>query len=152
MLEVKLDSKEVMKYLHKLDDKLIINSNNQIKKLTKTGLNIAKSLAPIDTGELRENIISNYYKSGNSYIGIIESKPIDGISYNIYQEFGIGQSGANNKIHPRAKSTFKNPIEGVSYSDELLGFGAQPFIYPTYVYLTKTFVDNIDDAINEVMR
>ena len=152
MLEISLDSKKVIKYLNKVSKQTITRVDKQIDELSKTGKGMAKSLAPVDTGALKSSIISRTENKDDLYIGYVISQPIAGVAYNIYQEFGTGLQGNSNAIHPRAKSNLKNPVEGISYNSSINGFGAQPFMYPTFVYLEKAFSNNISKTMEKVIR
>lgn len=54
------------------------------------GVELAQYNAPIDTGKLRDNIVGEVeYNARTGWItGIITSNPIDGLPYNIWQEYG----------------------------------------------------------------
>lgn len=152
MLDIKVDSKKAIAFLRTRNDRIIAETETAVRELTTIGHNLAQSFAPVDTGKLRENIMKKVTRSGSEVTGIVTSNPINGVPYNWYQELGTGQSGAMNVIHERAKSSEKNPSDGFIYNEGITGFGAQPFMYPTYKYLEQNVGRRIQEAVQEGLK
>ncbi len=121
---------------HKQVDK---NIGLELKRVYKIGQSYAKSIAPYDTGKLASSIYYDVEKTTKGYYAYLISLPIGGVPYNVYQEYGTGLSGALNLIHPRAKSTLKDTYTKMSYNINYLGFGSQPFMFPTANLIAKLF-------------
>ena len=85
------------------------------------------------------SIYDDVEKTTKGYYAYLISLLIGGVPYNVYQEYGTGLSGALNLIHPRAKSTLKDTYTKMSYNINYLGFGSQPFMFPTANLIAKLF-------------
>lgn len=152
MLKIEVDSKKAIKFLRTRTGHIMGETEAAMKELTAIGHSLAQSFAPVDTGKLRENITKKVTRSGIEVTGTITSGSINGVPYNWYQELGTGQMGAMNVIHERARSTDKNPADGFTYSESVTGFGAQPFMYPTYKYLEQNVGKRMSEAVREGLK
>lgn len=150
-MKIIIDVSKANKFLDSGNKRIRLGVTSIIKSSTKLGLNLAKQLAPVDTGALISNITMKTYKKGNTQHGEIKSGAIGGVPYNIYQEYGTGMSGANKLLHPRAKGSPINPRNDLTFNTGISGFGAQPFMYPTFIYLSDKIGQDVDKLIEEVI-
>lgn len=136
----------VERLLKKLD-KLGGNSEEVLyKNLQKQGELVkgeAKTLCPVDTGDLRKSI----RKSTKRYKGKIVAKVYTNSDHAIYVEFGTGKKG-------EASNTNSN-VE-VTYKQDWSGMEAQPYLYPALKNnedrVMKNIKENLKEAIREVAR
>lgn len=136
----------VERLLKKLD-KLGGNSEEVLyKNLQKQGELVkgeAKTLCPVDTGDLRKSI----RKSTKRYKGKIVAKVYTNSDHATYVEFGTGKKG-------EASNTNSN-VE-VTYKQDWSGMEAQPYLYPALKNnedrVIKNIKENLKEAIREVAR
>ena len=136
----------VERLLKKLD-KLGGNSEEVLyKNLQKQGELVkgeAKTLCPVDTGDLRKSI----RKSTKRYKGKIVAKVYTNSDHAAYVEFGTGKRG-------EASNTNSN-VE-VTYKQDWSGMEAQPYLYPALKNnedrVMKNIKENLKEAIREVAR
>ena len=136
----------VERLLKKLD-KLGGNSEEVLyKTLQKQGELVkseAKTLCPVDTGDLRKSI----RKSTKRYKGKIVARVYTNSDHAAYVEFGTGKRG-------EASNTNSN-VE-VTYKQDWSGMEAQPYLYPALKNnedrVMKNIKENLKEAIREVVR
>lgn len=93
----------------------------------------AKELCPVDTGQLRASLHTDYKREGGKHIGAVKTN----VEYAPYVEFGTGPAG---------DGTYPYPISGLSYKSDpwlgnipgvgprmIRGQRAQPFLYPALI-------------------
>lgn len=90
-----------------------------VKVATMNVLATAKSLCPVDTGNLRNGLHMSVAEKGNVVIGRVNND----IEYAMFVEFGTGARGESSD-YPRADKL------GLSYRPDWKGQVAQPFMYP----------------------
>lgn len=112
---------------------------NGVKKTTYDCQKEAKKNAPVDTGNLRLNIHAKVKESENSVTGAVEPT----MEYSVYPEFGTGQKGMSSSI--------EKP-EGISYSTNISGQEAQPYMYPAYVQQREKMVPNIKKELDKILK
>lgn len=108
---------KLMSKLTKIGKNSTLELENSMKKNIKLVQAEAKTLCPVDTGELRNSIVSDAYKRGNEVIGEVYTHS----DHAAYVEFGTGQVG---------ESTNTNTKVDVSYREDWVGMEAQPYMYP----------------------
>lgn len=136
------DISEIDQLLKELDKK-----GKDIKKGIKNGVTrttyncqaMAKRLAPVKTGQLREEIHAKVKEEGETVTGTVE--PV--AEYSSYPEFGTGQRGMASKI--------ERP-EGIHYSANWKGQDAQPYMYPSYLYQKDKLLPNIKKELNKILK
>ena len=97
----------------------------------------AKLLCPVDTGELRNSIMTKVEASGDRVIGKVYTNK----EYAPYVEFGTGSRG---------EASYDGPVD-VSYNMQWAGHPAQPYLYPALKNNEEIVVSNIKrDIANEI--
>lgn len=122
----------LQKKLNKLSD---VDITNIVKKATVFVQGQAKTLAPVDTGQLRSSIHTEVKKDGKTVIGRVYTNN----DHAVYVEFGTGQRGASSQID--------RPIN-VTYKQDWAGMIAQPYLYPAL----KGSKKYIDYLINQGLK
>ena len=105
----------------------------------------AKTLCPVDLGDLRNSISTKVEKSSTGVKGVIFTNS----DHAAYQEFGTGQRGSESPSPPKSDAD-------LSYREDWTGIKAQPFLYPAlknneYKVRDKVRKD-LQKAIKEVAR
>lgn len=91
----------------------------------------AKLLCPVDSGELRNSIMTKVETSNNSVIGKVYTNK----EYASYVEFGTGSRG---------EASYDGEVD-VTYNTEWAGQPAQPYLYPA-------LKNNEDEVIRNIQR
>lgn len=136
----------VERLLKKLD-KLGGNSEEVLyKTLQKQGELVkseAKTLCPVDTGDLRKSI----RKSTKRYKGKIVARVYTNSDHAAYVEFGTGKRGETSNTNSNVEVTYKQDWSGIE---------AQPYLYPSLKNnedrVMKNIKENLKKAIREVAR
>lgn len=132
----------VEKLLNKLD-RLGGNSEEVLyKSLQKQGELVkseAKTLCPVDTGDLRKSI----RKRTKRYKGKIISSVYTNSDHAAYVEFGTG-------IRGEASNTNSN-VE-VAYKQDWNGIEAQPYLYPALKNQEDKIMKNIKNDVKKAIR
>lgn len=136
----------VERLLKKLD-KLGGNSEEVLyKTLQKQGELVkseAKTLCPVDTGDLRKSI----RKSTKRYKGKIVARVYTNSDHAAYVEFGTGKRGETSNTNSNVEVTYKQNWSGIE---------AQPYLYPSLKNnedrVMKNIKENLKKAIREVAR
>lgn len=131
-------SKELQAKLMRMAE---IELDKAMKKATLVVQGSAKELAPVDTGDLRGSIRTKVTETPNSSItGHIYS----GLEYAPYVEFGTGTRGEASNL---------NDSVDVSYSPDVQGQPAQPYLYPA-LDNNRKIVSKIlgEDLIKEIRK
>jgi HK97 gp10 family phage protein len=89
---VKLDTKRLDQIVRNLDG----NTERAIKRIAFQVEGYAKTLAPVDTGALRNSINTERIDKDTYWVG-------DGVEYGIYQEFGTYRMAAHPFLIPAAE-------------------------------------------------
>lgn len=112
-----------IKNLDKLTAKLNNMSKMEVDKAMNDALKIvhgqAKTLAPVDKGDLAESIHMDKKKTPNG----LEGRVYTNLEYAMYVEFGTGIRG---------NGSYPYNIEGIelAYKEDWKGMKAQPYMYP----------------------
>lgn len=118
-------------------DKLGGDVDEAIEKGTRGAARIvndaAKMSCPVDTGQLRESLHTDYRREGNVHIGAV----VTNVEHAAYVEFGTG---------PVGNGTYPYPVQGLRYKADpwlgkipevglrmIHGQKAQPFLYPALI-------------------
>ena len=105
--------------LQSLDVSIDTALTTAMKQGTKKVQAAAKLLCPVDTGSLRESIVTEVEKEGSTIVGTVSTNK----EYAAYVEFGTGRRGEQSPSPP------KYPL-GSGYRQDWPGMSARPFMYP----------------------
>lgn len=117
------------------------NVNRAIRESTALVEHTAKSLARVDTGQMKGSIHGFVREERNAIVGIVYC----GAEHGIYNEFGTGRAGQSSN-HPKAGEL------GITHDPDWSGMTAQPFMYPGLNRNRGRITRAINDAIKEDMR
>ena len=102
-----------IKNLDRLQKKLNLLSDtditNVVRKATVFVHGQAKSLAPVDNGDLRSSIHMEVKKEGKAVIGRVFTNN----DHAVYNEFGTGQRGASSPIEAPVALTYRMDWAGI---------------------------------------
>jgi HK97 gp10 family phage protein len=102
----------------------------------------AKELCPVDSGELRDSIVSEAKKlSAIEIEGTVTTQK----DYALAVEFGTGQQGASS-------SELAQLGISVPHDNDIVGRAPTPFMYPAYILNRDTGLDNIKERITNNIR
>ena len=87
-IRFEVDKENLRLFLEDVPSKVRRNTLEMISDVTITGLAHAYAASPVDTGALRDNMGYDVVTSGENIVGTIYSNAIDGLPYNVWQEFG----------------------------------------------------------------
>lgn len=125
--------------LNKLDS-LGKNSTKVVAKavgeITKKVQGDAKDLVPVDTGQLRNSIVTAVEEKEDTIIGIVSTNSDNAA----YVEFGTGQRGKASDIESKKEMD-------ISYKEDWAGMAAQPFMYPAIKQNEEYIKEAIKGAI-----
>ena len=125
----------------KLNQLSEVDLTNIVKKATTFVQGQAKTLAPVDTGELRRSIHTEVKKENKAIVGRVYTNN----DHAVYVEFGTGQRGAESPID--------RPIN-VTYKQDWAGMSAQPYLYPALKgsekYIDYLVNQGIKDKLNSI--
>jgi HK97 gp10 family phage protein len=112
-----------------------------VQKATQLVHGQAKSLAPADTGLLRESIHMSVKNKTNS----IEGRVYTNTEYAAYVEFGTGESG---------NGSYPYEVEGLNlaYKDGWGGMAAQPYMYPALHQHKKTIETMLKQGVHSTLK
>jgi HK97 gp10 family phage protein len=117
--------------------------NEVIKATSKGAKRIqgqAKLLCSVDTGRLRNSIVTN---QGIDEKGIWATVSTN-VFYAPYIEFGTGQKGESSPSPP------KSPKD-ISYRADWTGVKARPYLYPAFKTCERTVLDEIARAVQQAI-
>lgn len=131
------------KLLSKLNS-LGVNGEKVLEKSIRKNINFvkgeAKTLCPVDTGELRNSINSKVEKDSSGIAATVSTN----LEYAAYQEFGTGQRG---------ESSGPPKYDGsLSYRQDWKGIPAQPFIYPALKNNEDRILEDIKGDLKTEIR
>ncbi len=151
--------KNIDKLLKKLDS-LNINSKQELKKSMERNIRMvqgeAKLLCPVDTGGLRNSIITNVKETSQGITATVST------NYEIapYVEFGTGRKGETTSVadkypgplsYKQDKWKVNIPDVGVRWIE---GQPAQPYLYPALKnneeLVKKNIASDLEKKIREV--
>lgn len=145
-VEFKVDGlNKVINRLNDMSDKGIGVLTEQYKREAEAIAKDARSLAPTDTGYLRENIFSRVYQENNVVVGEVYSD----VEYAGYVELGTGKVGESAGLQREGVALAYRQTPWV-YQDEegkwhyTHGMMPQPFLYPA--------MKNHEDRIKELTK
>lgn len=127
---------KLLKKLNSLGDNINAGIVKGVSDATKKVQGDAKDLAPVDTGELRNLIISQVAVGENEVTGIVSSTA----EYGMYLEFGTGQRGKNSDIPS------KQDLD-IAYKEDWSGIPAQPYMYPAMKQNEEYIKDTIAASV-----
>lgn len=126
-------------------NKLGVNAHKEVKKSMAKNIKLvqgeAKTLCPVDSGDLRQSIYTKTEVGSTSIMGIVYTN----MKYAAYQEFGTGQAGASSPSPP------KSP-ENLAYREDWQGIPAQPYMYPALKNNEDKVVKNIKGDLKTAIR
>lgn len=120
---------------------------NLVGDTARTVEQIAKSMAPVDTGDLKNSIAVRFENALTAIIG-------PGVEYGTYQEFGTGSRGEFNgqayEIKPKAGGVLAFRVNGrlVITRKPVMhpGVKAQPYMRPALLQALQPFTDTLLEA------
>ena len=127
----------------RLDDLDTIFQSRAIERAVQRGCitvqAAAKLLCPVDSGELRNSIMTKVEVSNNNVIGKVYTNK----EYAPYVEFGTGSRG---------EASYDGEVD-VTYNTEWAGQPAQPYLYPALKNNEDEVIRNIQrDIVKEIRR
>lgn len=138
-----------VKNIDSLKLKLKLISDMDLKKTMGKALTMvhgeAKTLAPVDTGELSESIHMEQKKTQEGR----EGRVFTNLEYAMYVEFGTGQKG---------NGSYPYDIDGLklAYKEDWVGMVAQPYMYPALKNnekaIKKLFKEDTKDKLISVCK
>lgn len=136
-----LGAKALAKQLSDLPDTVRENIGMTIEKQVKRGVRVARTLVPVDTGELKGWITGRVEKTANGIYGIIDAAP-DTKEAQIKAravEFGRakGRIGTGTRLKTAAQTGATT---------------GQPYIRTTQAYLSKSYRSAVKRAINKAAK
>ena len=111
-----------------------------IRKWTEYVRGEAVDLCPVDTGELQQSIRATVEKYPEP-TGIVYTNK----DYAMYVEFGTGRRGAET-------SSKASPDVPVTYSEQINGQEAQPFMYPALNNNRERVLNGIKEDLRKGMK
>ena len=166
-----MDIEKLVEELDNAEKKCEENTMKTIKRLTLNVADDAKMLCVVDTGHLRENILTRSMIDGNELIGEVFCD----VEYAPYVEFGTGRVGASYNLdregldlHYRMTPwlipvTALSPEDAKNYGFEpiiengkvkgYLCFGAKPhpFLYPAMKNNEDYIVEELGNCVMEII-
>ncbi len=140
---------ELAKKLAKLGgtDTAISNGTREAARIVN---NSAKELCPVDNGDLRASLHTDYKREGSKHIGSV----LTNVEYAAYVEFGTGPKGNGTYtyelpggIHYKADK-WRGKIPGVGWR-MISGQKAQPYLYPALINNREAILECYKRAIQQ---
>jgi HK97 gp10 family phage protein len=131
--------------LSKMKNIANFNTLKAMNDATKVVHAQAKTLAPVDTGNLKGSIHMEVKNKKEK----IEGRVYTNLQYAPYVEFGTGIKG---------NGSYPYSIEGLelAYKEDWAGMPAQPYMYPALKnnekYIKKLFKSDIKDNLNKICK
>lgn len=153
-----MSDNSLSKFLNKLNN-LEIDTINSVKRTVEKNIREvvqadAKSLCPVDDGDLRESIKVKTKIEDNSITGIVYTNN----EYAAYVEFGTGKVGENTPVgdkypgplsYKQDKWLVNIPDVGPRWID---GQPAQPYLYPAIKNNKEKILENIKSDVKKAMK
>lgn len=124
-----LGAKKLAKQLSDLPDTVRDNIGNTIGKQVKRGVRVARTLVPVDTGQLKGWITGRVEKTDNGVYGIIDAAP------------------DTKKAQQKARAVEFGRTKGNRGTTD-----AKPYIRTTQSYLAKSYRSAVRRAINKAAK
>ena len=146
MILIKSNIKELSVTLNKLPSKIKKGYFSSIQQTTKLGEGIAKSLAPIKRGVLREGIYSRIFKDRAEL-----RSGVSGFPYN----FWVNQTSPFEVLHFRRRNPFFKVPQDVVYGQSAVSPSGRNIVWtgmPAYMDVTAQIMDkNLIESINNTI-
>ena len=137
--------------LSNVDDELLDICEREVKMIE----NEAKTLCPVDTGNLRNSISSQVEKTADGVLGVVFTNS----EYAQYIEFGTGLVGQNNPCESAQELGITYKQEGWVYTPDggssfyyTEGQPPKPFMYPALKNNEDKVVQNIAKEIENILK
>lgn len=124
-----LGAKKLARQLADLPDTVRDNIGNTINKQVKRGVRVARTLVPVDTGQLKGWITGRVEKTDNGVYGIIDAAP------------------DTKKAQQKARAVEFGRTKGNRGTTD-----ANPYIRTTQSYLAKSYRSAVKRAINKAAK
>lgn len=124
-----LGTKKLARQLSDLPDTVRDNIGNTIGKQVKRGVRVARTLVPVDTGQLKGWITGRVEKTDNGVYGIIDAAP------------------DTKKAQQKARAVEFGRTKGNRGTTD-----ANPYIRTTQSYLAKSYRSAVNRAINKAAK
>jgi hypothetical protein len=124
-----LGAKKLARQLADLPDTVRDNIGNTINKQVKRGVRVARTLVPVDTGQLKGWITGRVEKTDNGVYGIIDAAP------------------DTKKAQQKARAVEFGRTKGNRGTTD-----ANPYIRTTQSYLAKSYRSAVRRAINKAAK
>lgn len=121
-----LGSQKLIKQIKSLPDETRLELQKSIQRQVNKGVRVARTLAPVDTGDLKAGISGEVKVSDNGIYGVV------------------------NAAVPEKEAQIK--ARAVEFGRKDNRSSARPFIQPTQAYLAKTYKGAIKRAIKKAVR
>lgn len=132
---------------------VIQGTKEVIGEQVKTVEQEAKSLCPVDTGQLRNSIESEVEVKGNKITGVVSTN----CEYAPYVEFGTGIVGEATRPQGARRITYRP--DGWWYYDEetkqfiyTIGQPAQPYLYPALKNNEEEIGEDLKKGIMNIIK
>lgn len=153
MSDIQIKNAERLK--NKLSAIAAMNVEAAVKKATLLVEGQAKTLCPVDTGNLRESIHPKVENLGNEIKGTVYTA----CEYAAFVEFGTGIKGQGTYPYTIDGLTLQYRQDGWGYKDPKTGDmiwthgqKAQPFMYPA-LNMNKSKVESmIKDSVKDILK
>ena len=128
--------KNIKKLTTSTQDNMELAMNKSIKIMSAE----AKSLCPVDTGQLRNSIMTDSFTMNDKTYGEVYTN----CEHGVYVEFGTGQRGS--------ETNQNEEVEGITYRADWKGQVAQPFMYPAYKNTYKDVIITFGKEIGKANK
>lgn len=98
---------DVISMIERMEQQIETKVEQAVKETTLKAEADAKMLAPVDTGRLRQSIVSEFINSGSKFQGKVSTS----LEYAIYVEFGTSRQGAQPFMTPAFNANKSELIE-----------------------------------------